>query len=172
MSLLHRRMMMTQQESMSMDKWELIADITMEEAHSYITVTEDMQGNPFRLRKVELWLLVKSAEDRGQLDIGVSFLNDNTNTWTAIGRTPTQNEDTRATYARFEQTGIGMMYMIALSSGTGTEKWRLTPITYNSVYCDKEGPTFRDLCEGLKIGSTYGGVLTPGTTIKIYGVRA
>lgn len=173
MSLLHRRMMMTQQESMSMDKWELIADITMEETKATISITEDMQGNPFCLKSVEIFIKSMPTEYASATSISASMTKDRIYP-VEIGTAAANTETKRYCYGLWQTTGFGIFCTESLRSINGTTNYtgmQALASTGKQAFGD-DGAMCPEVCEGIWIGSHYQNVLSPGTRIKIYGVRA
>lgn len=77
----------------NMEKWELIADITIENTAENISITEDMSGNPFQLKAVEIFIISMPTEYSSACEISAGMTKTRDNP-TKIGHAA-MNSDTK-----------------------------------------------------------------------------
>lgn len=169
-----RRMIlsMTGLEDENMGKWELIKEITIDETKMNISVTEDNDGNPFRLIGVEIFVISATTELTVSGTISACMTPTRISP-SNIGVAAMSNEDKRYCYGLFEKKAMGVEYIRSYQSVNANTALNNMNIinTAGSLLCDDSGIICPDICEGIWIGSHYQNVLSPGTIIKIYGVR-
>lgn len=174
MSLLRRRILLSD-EVEQMERWELIQDITINETKQNITTKNDLNGLPFKLKKVEVFIISKPTEyTTGNNSISVCLSGIRDNSVMGIGYASLQTDEKRYCYGLWEKiSNFGFINISRAFSINGTSAFKSMQTTNNSLFsCDDNGPIFHnDTCESIWIGSHYQAVLSPGTNIKIYGVR-
>lgn len=174
MSLLQRRMMLGQEEE-EMKEWELIADITIDETCMNVSITEDMNGNSFKLSEVEIFLMSVPTELTTAGGISACTTPTREGSVIQIGTAALSTDTKRYGYGLWKKTGIGMMHIKSMQSNNGKNAYNtLLPLNGASVQMNAgdEGIATPDFCTGIWIGSHYQSVLSTGSTIKVYGVKA
>lgn len=168
-----RTMLMNGQEEDGMKEWELIQDITINETKQYIATKNDLNGLPFELKKVEVFVISKPTEyTTGNNQISVCFNEVRDNSAIAIGNAALQTDQKRYCYGLWERTSYGIINILRYFSVNGSTVFNGMQTNNNNVFsCDDNGPRCHKTCESIWIGSHYQNVLSPGTNIKIYGVR-
>lgn len=155
-----------------MEKWELIKEITIEETRQNISITEDSNGNPFRLEKVEIFILSMPTEFATAGAISACMTAERANV-VQIGSSATSTDTKKYCYGFWEKSGFGIMHRQSLYSINGTTN--INGMQQASATCaqvfDDDGADCPEVCEGIWIGSHYQSVLSPGTKIKVFGVK-
>lgn len=155
----------------NMEKWELIADITIENTAENISITEDMSGNPFQLKAVEIFIISMPTEYSSACEISAGMTKTRDNP-TKIGHAAMNSDTKRYCYGLWEKTGFGIIHKKSLWSVSGVTN--ITGMTFSVMATQSfsdDGPACPEVCEGIWIGSHYQEVLSPGTKIKILGIR-
>lgn len=162
------------------EKWELIADLSIEEAVSSIIVSTDLEEKPFELKKVYFQLysvLDASSSNYGGYSVDLTFNNtDNVGlfSYNASFLGASVKAEGVWTAQMYECIGDGMLHGII---SVGANKENTTAKMQDNYFSSNHKqythhPTGYIRAVHMVTNNPSGVFWGAGTTIKVYGVRA
>lgn len=166
-------MAMADEGGEEMANWELIRELTIEETAQSVSIKEDNNGNAFCLKDVEIFIVSMPTElDNGGI-INMCLTADRAAPIFGFCNAAGSSDTKKYGYALYEKKAKCLVKTLGLQSTNGTNAIDSMNIFNTSLGCAANDDWLLgvETCEGIWIGSHYQSVLSPGTVIRVYGVR-
>ena len=155
--------------------YELIVDMEITETCQNISITKDLNGNAFKLSEVCIVAEIQPSDSNSIMGVAFCLTPTRVVPTFPLANTPSSSETIRYGISRCSRRAYGMFYDENYTSRNGTNLITELeiPVYHPQTYNLSEGKVSSvDYCEGIWIGSHYQNVMTIGSKIKIYGIRA